>query len=91
MYFGTLAENGLLGLIVLGGIIYFVVKYSRRILNNQSANQYMLACLPSIFIVIGIEAIATDVMNFRHYWILLILLVSTFQNFKTTSSKSFNP
>jgi hypothetical protein len=91
MYLGTLAENGLLGLIVLGGIIYFVVKYSRRILNNQSANQYMLACLPSIFIVIGIEAIATDVMNFRHYWILLILLVSTFQNFKTTSSKSFNP
>ena len=90
MYFGTLAENGLLGLIVLGGIIYFVVKYSRRILNNQSANQYMLACLPSIFIVIGIEAIATDIMNFRHYWILLILLVSTFQNLKSTSSKSLN-
>ena len=84
-YLGTLAENGLLGLIVFFGIIYFIVKYSRKILNNHSANQYMLACLPSIFIVIGIEAFSTDVMNFRHYWILLILLVSTFQNVKSTS------
>jgi O-antigen ligase len=75
-YFGTLAENGLLGLIALIGIIYFVVKYSRNILNNHPVDQYMLACLPNIFIVIGIEAISTDVMNFPHYWILLILLVS---------------
>ena len=89
-YLGTLSENGLLGLIALLGIIYFVVKYSRKILNNQSANQYMFACLPSIFIVIGIEAVSTDVMNSRHYWILLILLVSTFQNFKSNSLKSLN-
>ena len=89
-YFETLSENGLLGLITLLGIIYYLVKYSRKILNNQSANQYSFACLPSIFIVIGIEAVSTDVMNFRHYWILLILLVSTFQNLKSTSSKSLN-
>jgi O-antigen ligase len=89
-YLGTLAEIGLLGLIAFFGIIFFVIKFSRKILNNQSANQYMFACLPSIFIVIGIEAVSTDVMNFRHYWIVLILLVSTFQNLKSTSSKSLN-
>jgi O-antigen ligase len=89
-YLETLAENGLLGLIALLGIIYFIVKYSRKILSNQSTNQYMFACLPSIFIVIGIEAVSTDVMHFRHYWIVLILLVATFQNLKSTSSKSLN-
>ena len=89
-YLGTLSENGLLGLIALLGIIYFIVKYSRKILSNQSTNQYMFACLPSIFIVIGIEAVSTDVMHFRHYWIVLILLVATFQNLKSTSSKSLN-
>ena len=90
-YLGTLAENGLLGLIAFLGIIHFVVKYSRKILNNQSANQYMFACLPNIFIVIGIEAVSTDVVNFRHYWIVLILLVSTLQYLKSsTSSKSLN-
>ena len=89
-YLGTLAENGLLGLISLFGIIYFVIKYSRKILSNHTADQNMFASLPTVFIVIGIEALSTDVMNFRHYWILLILLVSTFQNVKSTSSKSLN-
>lgn len=89
-YLGTLAENGLLGLIVFLGIIYFIVKYSRIILSNQSANQYMFACLPSIFMVIGIKAVSTDVMNFRHYWILLILLVFTSRNCKSDSSNSLN-
>jgi O-antigen ligase len=89
-YLGTLVESGLLGLIAYLGIIYFTIKYSCKILNDQSANRYIFACLPSIFIVIGIEAVSTDVMNFRHYWILFILLVFAFQNLKSTSSKSLN-
>ena len=90
-YLGTLAEIGLLGLITFFGIIFFVIKFSRKILSNHAADQNMFTSLPTVFIVIGIEAISTDVMNFRHYWILLILLVSTFQNLKSTSSKSLNP
>ena len=80
-YLGTFAENGLLGLIALSGIIFFIIKYSRAIyvLNEHSFDQYILTCLPSIFIVIGIEAIPTDVMNFKQYWILLILLVSIYK------------
>jgi len=89
-YLGTLAEIGLLGLITFFGIIFFVIKFSRKILSNHAADQNMFTSLPTVFIVIGIEAISTDVMNFRHYWILLILLVSTFQNLKSTSSKSLN-
>jgi len=81
-YFGTFAEIGLLGLIAFFGIIFYVVKYSRKMLNNHSAYQNVLASLPIIFIIIGIEAISTDVLNFRHYWILLILLEI---NFKTTN------
>jgi len=87
-YLGTLAENGLLGLIALVGIILFVIKCSTKILNDNLSDENILACLPIIFIAIGIEAVSTDVMNFRHYWILLILLVSAFQNLKSTSSKS---
>ena len=89
-YLGTLAEIGLLGLIAFFGIIFFVIKFSRKILSNHAADQNMFTSLPTVFIVIGIEAISTDVMNFRHYWILLILLVPTFQNLKSTSSKSLN-
>ena len=89
-YLGTLAENGLLGLIAFSGIIYFVINYSRKILHNYSSNQFILACLPSIFIVIGIEAISTDVMNFRHAWVLLIFLVFNYQYLKSISSKSLN-
>ena len=90
-YLGILAEKGLLGLIAFVGIIFFVIKYSRKIhvLDNHSFD--ILGCLPSIITVIGIEAISTDIMNFRQYWILLILLVSIFQNLKSTSSKSLNP
>ena len=89
-YLGTLTENGLLGLIAFAGIIFFVTKISRKILNVNSTYPYLLTCLPSIFIAIGIEAVSTDVMNFRHYWILLVLLMCTFQNVKSTSSKSLN-
>tara|TARA_B100002003_G_scaffold250871_1_gene291907 strand:+ start:996 stop:2318 length:1323 start_codon:yes stop_codon:yes gene_type:complete len=89
-YLGILSENGLLGLTILFGIIYFVVKHSRKILNDHSANQPIIACFPIIFIVIGIEAISTDVMNFRHYWIVLILLLTSSENFKFLSSKSSN-
>ena len=89
-YLGTIAEIGLPGFIAFFGIIFFVIKFSREILSNHTANQNMFTSLPTVFIVIGMEAISTDVMNFRHYWILLILLVSTFQNLKSTSSKSLN-
>ncbi len=90
-YLGILAEKGLLGLIAFVGIIFFVIKYSRKIhvLDNHSFD--ILGCLPSIITVIGIEAISTDIMNFRQYWILIILLGSIFQNLKSTSSKSLNP
>jgi hypothetical protein len=87
---GTLAENGLLGLIAFVGIIFFITKKSLRILRERSPDPYFLICLPITFIAIGIEAVSTDVINFRHYWILLVLLVCTFQNVKSTSSKSLN-
>ena len=89
-YLGTLAENGLLGLISFVGIIFFITKKSLRILRERSPDPYFLICLPITFIAIGIEAVSTDVINFRHYWILLVLLVCTFQNVKSTSSKSLN-
>jgi O-antigen ligase len=89
-YLGTLAENGLLGLIAFVGIIFFITKKSLRILRERSPDPYFLICLPITFIAIGIEAVSTDVINFRHYWILLVLLVCTFQNVKSTSSKSLN-
>jgi O-antigen ligase len=79
-YLGTLAEIGLLGFAALFGIITFIIKYSRNFVKDNLVNQHLIVCLPVIFIVIGIEAICTDVMNFRYYWIVLAILVNT--NFK---------
>jgi len=89
-YFGILAENGLLGLIALGGIIFFVTIMSRNILKENSHDSHFITCLPPIFITIAIEAVCTDVMNFRHYWILLILLASSFESIKLFSWKRQN-
>ena len=84
-YLGIFAENGLFGLLILLGLIFFIVKYSRliNVFNVQSVDKHIITCLPSIFIVIGIEAISTDIMNFKQYWVLLIFLVYMFQTHKS--------
>ena len=73
-YLGTLAEFGLLGFFALAGMIFMIKKRSKEVSNFKSNNESIFSAIPIIFIVAGIEAISTDIMNFRHYWILLSLL-----------------
>jgi hypothetical protein len=73
-YFGALAETGILGfsaLILLFG--YFLVSYA-NIQRIRSDSFFQ-----SIFILLVIffsEAISTDIMNFRHFWVLLAIAFS---------------
>jgi len=86
-YLGIIAENGLIGLILIIIIIYLIMKIPGKYFRIQFSKKPVAACLPFIFFVLSIEAFNTDIMNFRHYWILLILLVITAQS---ASSKRLN-
>ncbi|MBP7699219.1 MAG: O-antigen ligase family protein [Saprospiraceae bacterium] len=68
-YLGTLAEVGIIGgIILLLLIIEFIRIYARP-------NNLLKFCILLCFIVGSIEASFTDMLNFRHYWILLGVLV----------------
>ena len=84
-YLGVFAETGLIGIGVLLITIITLIKYCIRILSAYNQSLFIFSCLPIIFLVIGIEAISTDIMNFKHYWILLILLSEIFNNLNTSS------
>ena len=86
-YLGVFAETGLLGIAVLLITIIILIKYCIKIYSTYDQSLFILSCLPIIFFVIGIEAISTDIMNFKHYWILLILLSAIFNNLNTSLEK----
>ncbi len=70
-YFGALAENGFLGFAALMILLGFLLlAYSdTKLINSNSFYQ-------SIFILLVIfycEAISTDIMNFRHLWVLFAI------------------
>ena len=68
-YLGSFAELGLIGLCSIIFIFFFIAKklYS---LNHT----YLSVTLCAIFSLAAVEAISTDILNFRHYWILLAVL-----------------
>lgn len=68
VYFGTLAENGLLGLICVILMFYFLVKKLKRIKNKEPIFVYALFM---IFVLLLIEGITTDIMNFRNLWVIM--------------------
>ncbi len=73
-YFGALAETGVLGFVTLLLVMgFFMVAYSDiKKISTDSFYQ-------SVFILLVIfycEAISTDIMNFRHLWVLLAIAFS---------------
>ncbi len=74
-YFGAFGELGVFGLFALVVLCFTIFKKLKRVLNEDSPENKALAIgLAACFFYIAIEAIATDVMNFRHYWVLIAAL-----------------
>lgn len=76
-YFGAFAETGFLGL--LSVLIMFVglAFYCKKVAGwaeNDGWSQGLILGLGGCLLYIAIEAISTDVLNFRHYWVLVGLL-----------------
>jgi O-antigen ligase len=72
---GTLTELGLLGGIVL--LLFFgQVGHSLRIIHQKKSYlfHYINSGMIAIFVALSLEAWVTDIMNFRHYWLLLGIL-----------------
>lgn len=68
VYFGTLAENGFLGLICLFFIFYFLLVKLR---NTNIGESNFIYALFMIFVLLLIEGITTDIMNFRNLWVIM--------------------
>ena len=73
-YLGTLSELGLFGFLVLGGLIITVINCCMKIMRHKgSYHSIGFVGIIACFIAISVEAISTDIMNFRHYWVILAL------------------
>lgn len=74
-YFGAFAEVGILGLLSLLILFFIVGKTLKQLLTHtKTQHKALLHGLTACFVVISIEAISCDLMNFRHYWVLLAVL-----------------
>lgn len=72
-YFGIAAELGMLGLVELLCIWGFAARIILTQLRHRTQFDPLVTGLAGIFIAIAIEAIGTDIMNFRQYWWLLAI------------------
>jgi hypothetical protein len=73
-YWGTLAENGLIGFLTIFSIIALITGY---LFKNFQENDF-LHILMIVLACFLIEAFTTDIFHFRHFWIFLSI-VSVFQ------------
>jgi hypothetical protein len=73
-YLGAAAEAGLAGLLGLLGFLAAMVVATRRILASASLPRGLAAAAAGALVALLIEAVSTDVMNFRHYWWLAAVL-----------------
>lgn len=66
-YSGTLAENGVSGFIIL--LLFFGFIWHMSVCNIKSASSSIAPiALSGSLVAIAIIAIASDVMNYRHFW-----------------------
>lgn len=81
-YFGLLAELGIVGFLawMLIGLSLFKIAFKLKPFTDPFAFWFLI--LLGIF---SIEAFSMDVLNFRHYWILIALMLTV--AFKTVHSK----
>lgn len=67
-YMGAFAETGVLGLILLMVLLWLLVKPYVQF--EQLLTDRFYLCIFILLITFVIEGISTDIMNFRHLWVL---------------------
>jgi len=73
-YLGVVAEAGLAGLLGLLGFLAAMVVATRQVLSNAALPRGLAAAATGALVALLVEAVSTDVMNFRHYWWLAAVL-----------------
>ncbi|RMG82472.1 MAG: hypothetical protein D6714_11255 [Bacteroidetes bacterium] len=74
-YFGAWGELGLAGLAAVLFLALAVFRSLRTVLNELPPERlYFGVGLAGAFLYLAIEAITTDILNFRHVWLLFVLL-----------------
>jgi hypothetical protein len=73
-YLGTFAELGVAGFCFLLAIFITVGNNIYKILIVMKQHSSLVIILGIGFTVISLEAINTDIMNFRHYWVLISII-----------------
>jgi hypothetical protein len=76
-YLGAFAECGVAGLLAVCLLVVSIgleLRHLGRV--STGATRVRVAGLTACFLFAAVEAINTDIMNFRHYWVLLGLLAA---------------
>lgn len=73
-YFGAFAEIGVLGLLSILFLAYALLQSLRQLKKEVSIPYSLTLTLQAICLMIVIEAIYVDIMNFRHYWVLIAII-----------------
>lgn len=76
-YFGAWGEGGLFGLLAVFALFVVVGKTLKKAFHDaDEKHKTLIIGVIGCFIYAAIEAITTDIMNFRHFWVLLAILAS---------------
>lgn len=76
VFFGALAETGLLG---FAGLIYFIVSYAIVLIGKFKRSSYfsfdnfLTGCLIAGFIGFIFNALTLDILSMRHFWFMLAI------------------
>jgi len=83
-YLGTLAETGIIGFLICLLIGWHLISLITNALKKDGIAYGIAVC----FVIGSIEALNTDMLNFRHYWVLLGFLTILSTNSKNIDSFS---
>ncbi|MEX2273559.1 MAG: hypothetical protein WD690_18990 [Vicinamibacterales bacterium] len=84
-YLGTVAQLGAAGLVALVLLLTAAGLTIRRLLAGPPRFRWEAAAYAGVSIGFLIEAISTDLLNCRHYWILLAVMTARMQAISTES------
>jgi hypothetical protein len=92
-YLGAVAELGAAGLVALVLILVAAGMTIRRLLAGPAQIRWEAAAYAGAAAGFAIEAISTDLLNCRHYWLLLAVMVArlrtdAFADFRTAASRA---
>lgn len=79
-YLGTLVENGLPAMLML--LVFFGYMFRAFIRRKDLFANRLVLGLFLIYITFLIDAISTDILNFRHFWVFLAVAVVLLQKTK---------